>query len=67
MTNIPKEWGPEDLRDVAALNYLDEMKRKHPGDDKIMRSAMAGIQRVGRDNARTPGEFQLQNIGSFNL
>lgn len=57
MTNIPPEWGPEELRDVAALNYLDEMKKKHPSDEDMSKAAMAGIQRVGRDNARTPGEI----------
>lgn len=58
MVNIPKDWGPKEVRDVAALNYLDEMRQKFPGDEEMLKAAMAGIQRVGRDNARTPGELR---------
>ena len=54
MVNFPKHWGPEDLRDVAALNYWKEMNEMYPGDEQMMEAAMRGIQRVGRDNARTP-------------
>jgi alpha-glucosidase len=60
MVNTPKNWGPEELRDIASLNYLSEMEKKYPGDKEMSKAAMAGIQRVGRDNARTPGEILLE-------
>lgn len=56
MVNIPKDWGSEEIRDVAAMNYWLGMKQKYPGDEEILKEALAGIQRVGRDNARTPSK-----------
>lgn len=54
MTNVPTEWGPEYIRDIASLNYLEEMKKRYKGDPKWMRKALAGIRILGRDNARLP-------------
>ena len=56
MVNIPKDWGPEEIRDVAAMNYWQGMKEKYPSDEKMLNEALLGIQRVGRDNARTPSQ-----------
>jgi alpha-glucosidase len=28
MVNMPNDWGPEDIRDVAALNYLEVVTKK---------------------------------------
>jgi oligo-1,6-glucosidase len=57
MVNIPKDWGRDALRDIDAVNYWEEMKRKYPDDERMLGEALAGIQRVGRDNARTPGKY----------
>jgi alpha-glucosidase len=49
-----KHWKPEQIRDVAAANYWRETNQMHPGDEKMLKAALDGIQRVGRDNSRTP-------------
>jgi oligo-1,6-glucosidase len=49
-----KEWKPEQIRDVAASNYWKEINKMYPGDGKMQKAALEGIQRVGRDNSRTP-------------
>jgi len=54
MVNFSKDWGPEELRDVAGLNYWKEINEMYPGDEKMKKAAMEGIQKVGRDNSRTP-------------
>jgi alpha-glucosidase len=65
MVNVPKEWGPEYLRDIAALNYWWNMNERHPGDKKILQSALDGLQRVGRDNARTPVQWSTDEHAGF--
>lgn len=49
-----KDWKPEQIRDVAAANYWKEINKMYPGDEKMQKAALDGIQRVGRDNSRTP-------------
>lgn len=65
MTNFPSSWGEADLRDVAALNYIAELKEKHPGDGEILKRGMAGLQKVGRDSARTPVQWSAGENAGF--
>ena len=65
MTNIPESWGPEDLRDIAAINYWNDMKARYPGDREILRRAWLGIVAVGRDNARTPVQWSGEPHAGF--
>jgi oligo-1,6-glucosidase len=65
MVNVPKEWGPEYLQDIAAVNYWREMNERYPGDQKMLQSALDGLQRVGRDNARTPVQWSADEHAGF--
>jgi oligo-1,6-glucosidase len=49
-----KDWKPDQIKDVAAGNYWKEINEMYPGDEKMQKAALAGIQKVGRDNSRTP-------------
>jgi oligo-1,6-glucosidase len=65
MVNVPKDWGPEYLRDIAAVNYYKSMNERYTGDEKILQSAISGLQRVGRDNARTPVQWSAEKYAGF--
>jgi oligo-1,6-glucosidase len=65
MVNVPEDWGPEYMRDIAAVNYWREMNERYPGDEKMLQSALAGLQRVGRDNARTPVQWSAEEYAGF--
>lgn len=57
MVNIPEEWGAEEIRDIDSQNYYHFMKERYAGNPMMLKKALAGIQRVGRDNARTPVQW----------
>ena len=65
MVNFPESWGKEELKDVAALNYLQEMRERYPGDEGMVKKAMAGLQKGGRDNARTPVQWSAAPNAGF--
>ena len=65
MVNIPLSWGPEEIRDIDSANYWEEMNQRYPGDEKMLKEALAGIQRVGRDNARTPVQWNAGPNAGF--
>ena len=52
--NLPKSWGIEEIKDIDSLNAYNDVKDRLQGDELWLKKAMAGIQRVGRDNARLP-------------
>ncbi|CAE6481757.1 hypothetical protein ACGC1H_001158 [Rhizoctonia solani] len=59
-TNVPREWGIEEYKDVATINfYAEELQvRKASGVDKPdMSDVMDGINRKARDNARVPMQW----------
>lgn len=64
MVNIPPSWGPEEYKDVESSNYYQEMKSRFNNDPSVMRKTMEGIQKMARDNARTPVQWDdSQNAG----
>jgi oligo-1,6-glucosidase len=65
MVNHPVTWAAEDLQDVAAVNYIASIKERYPGDEKMLADALAGLQRVGRDNARTPVHWSAEEYAGF--
>ncbi|CAE6481677.1 unnamed protein product [Rhizoctonia solani] len=59
-TNVPREWGIEEYKDVATINfYAEELQvRTASGVDKPdMSDVMDGINRKARDNARVPMQW----------
>lgn len=65
MTNIPESWGPEELQDVAALKYWNDMNSRHPEDKELLRKALKGLQWGGRDNVRTPVQWDDSEYAGF--
>jgi len=46
--------GPEELKDVKIVNYLEIVRNRTNNDPKALTEALKGIRLIGRDNARTP-------------
>lgn len=65
MTNMPDTWGRDELRDAAALRYLDKVEQDHPGDEGMRAKALAAVRTFGRDNARTPVQWTDEKYGGF--
>lgn len=57
MMNIPTSWDESNLRDPADKNKLREIEKKYPGDKSWYDKVFGGLQRMGRDNARTPVQW----------
>jgi glycosidase len=65
MVNMPESWGPEELKDIESVRYWEEMSTKFAGDEAILKKAMAGIKKTGRDNARTPVQWDSSANAGF--
>ena len=63
--NCPKDWKPEYYQDIEAVNYIAMIKSRYPDDASALAKAMSGIQLVGRDNARTPVQWDDTPHGGF--
>ena len=57
MVNVPKDWGAEELRDIDSLNYYKFMEERYARNPIMLKKALSGVQKVGRDNARTPVQW----------
>lgn len=65
MVNVPKEWPMDEYKDVEALNYYRMVEERSQGDPKALEKAKAAIQNLGRDNARTPMQWNSQVNAGF--
>lgn len=65
MMNFPTNWDEEKLRDPADKNKLREIEKKYPGDRSWYDKVFGGIQRMGRDNARTPVQWSDEPNAGF--
>ncbi|KAJ9101239.1 hypothetical protein QFC21_003458 [Naganishia friedmannii] len=68
MCNMPKDWGFEEYKDVATLQWIDgvrEKRQKEPGEENPDLSDLLPYMRAkARDNARTPMQWDTtQNAG----
>ena len=64
MVNMPKEWGLDKYRDIDCLNHWKACIEKHPDDLKRQQGVKREYWLKGRDNARTPMQWdQTANAG----
>lgn len=57
----PTSWSFEELRDLEEIQYYEEVKARN-GD---IEDALKQIQRIGRDNSRTPMQWNTEHGAGF--
>ena len=64
MVNIPSEWDVEWYKDIRSQNFIKALREKGAGEDQL-KEALKGMQRVARDNARLPMQWDdsFKNAG----
>lgn len=65
MVNIPRSWPVEEYKDIEALGYYDEVKRASGGDRGALDAVLKNMSVLGRDNARTPMQWDASPHGGF--
>lgn len=65
MVNIPRSWPVEEYKDIEALGYYEEVKRTTGGDKAALDAVLANMAVLGRDNARTPMQWDASAHGGF--
>jgi glycosidase len=64
MLNFPKTWTIDDLEDVESINLYNDVKLRTNGDRTALKNIMEYIQAIGRDNSRTPMQWEdTENAG----
>jgi len=64
MTSLPETFALEDMCDVPWAKALEAAIAKRPGDDEYRRKIMRGFRLMGRDNNRTPVQWDGTSPGA---
>ncbi|KJX95629.1 hypothetical protein TI39_contig4100g00006 [Zymoseptoria brevis] len=66
MLNMPTNWKESEFRDPDAIIYIrDYCDMHHKTDHRANQKAMEGVFKVGRDNSRTPVQWDNGPNGGF--
>ena len=63
MTNMPRTWGAEEYKDIRSVNFIDGLKSSG-ASPKRLGEALHGMQKVARDHARTPMQWDRDLLTS---
>ncbi|KAF5639660.1 alpha-glucosidase (maltase) [Fusarium sp. NRRL 52700] len=61
MVNLPREWGMEKYKDIECLNHWGLVQRYCHDDVKKQKMYRERYRQVGRDNARTPMQWNSES------
>lgn len=65
MVNIPQDWPIEEYKDIEALGYYEFVKKTTNNDPKALAQVVKNMAILGRDNARTPVQWDDSAYGGF--
>ncbi|EON68472.1 hypothetical protein W97_07682 [Coniosporium apollinis CBS 100218] len=65
MVNIPKDWPIEEYKDIDALKYYKFVSERTNGNQAELDAALESLNYFGRDNARTPMQWDDSPHGGF--
>jgi oligo-1,6-glucosidase len=57
MTNAPKTWGAEEYKDIRSVNFYEQIRERSGGNLWALNKALNGMQKVARDHARLPMQW----------
>ncbi|KAH8689436.1 glycoside hydrolase family 13 protein [Talaromyces proteolyticus] len=60
MANLPREWGMDKYKDIECLNHWETVLENYPGDLLKQQMYRERYRLVGRDNTRTPMQWNSQ-------
>jgi len=65
MINIPEDWTIDDCQDVEGIGAYNAVAKKTNNDPKALAKTWEAIRLVGRDNARTPMQWDDTAFAGF--
>lgn len=65
MVNIPQDWPIEEYKDIEALGYYEYVKKTTDNDPEALAQVVKNMAILGRDNARTPVQWDDSAHGGF--
>jgi oligo-1,6-glucosidase len=65
MINVPKSWPIEDYQDIESLNFYKTVAKETNNDPAALAEVLKSLQILGRDNARTPMQWDSTAYAGF--
>ncbi|KAK9240073.1 glycoside hydrolase superfamily [Lipomyces kononenkoae] len=64
MANMPKTWGIDKLKDLESINFYNDVAESGASEE-VLEVVMADLRKKGRDNSRTPVQWDSSAFAGF--
>ena len=65
MKNAPKSWGSKEYKDIRLANFYELIYDRSGGEPGPLKKALDGMQKVARDRARLPAQWDRSSNAGF--